>query len=334
MDPITHTLTGATLGQAGLKRGTALAWPALLIGANLPDLDGLAYLVGNLEALAFRRGWTHGVLAMVLLPLLLTGLLLAWDRLVRQPLARRRGLEPGTDADPRGGGTPSAADSTSTLPARLLPPVRPARLLLVSSVAVWSHPLLDWLNTYGIRWLMPFSDRWFYGDTLFIVDPWVWLALLAGIWLARARGPAPARWALGAFALYGALMWTGSTAARAQVADTLEQQEGARPDRVLAAPVPLNPTARSLLVEASDRYRRGSLRWGEPPRLEPPEEGVPRGEELRAEALRHREGRLYLVWSRFPVFERVPEGVRIRDMRYLRNWVAVVVPAEATGRPE
>jgi len=36
------------------------------------------------------------------------------------------------------------------------------------------HPTLDWLNTYGMRWLMPFSGRWFYGDAVFIVDPGCW----------------------------------------------------------------------------------------------------------------------------------------------------------------
>ena len=52
------------------------------------------------------------------------------------------------------------------------PPFR--RLLVLAYVGVISHPALDWLNVYGIRLLMPFSPRWFYGDALFIVDPWVW----------------------------------------------------------------------------------------------------------------------------------------------------------------
>ncbi len=30
---------------------------------------------------------------------------------------------------------------------------------------------MDWLNSYGVRLLMPFSNRWFYGDALYIVDP-------------------------------------------------------------------------------------------------------------------------------------------------------------------
>jgi len=43
------------------------------------------------------------------------------------------------------------------------------------------------MNTYGIRLLMPFDERWFYGDTLFIIDPWIWLVLAAGVLLARQR---------------------------------------------------------------------------------------------------------------------------------------------------
>jgi inner membrane protein len=48
-----------------------------------------------------------------------------------------------------------------------------------------THPALDWLNTYGVRFLHPFDRRWFYGDSLFIVDPWVWLVLGAGVVLSQ-----------------------------------------------------------------------------------------------------------------------------------------------------
>jgi inner membrane protein len=61
-------------------------------------------------------------------------------------------------------------------------------LLLCSALLSVSHPLLDWTNSYGVRPLLPWDGRWFYGDLLFIVDPWVWL-LLGGacslLWTAR-----------------------------------------------------------------------------------------------------------------------------------------------------
>ena len=43
------------------------------------------------------------------------------------------------------------------------------------------------MNNYGIRLLEPFSPRWFYGDTLFIIDAVLWTVLPLGIWLSRRR---------------------------------------------------------------------------------------------------------------------------------------------------
>jgi inner membrane protein len=34
---------------------------------------------------------------------------------------------------------------------------------------------------------MPFSDRWFYGDAVFIVDPWLWLLLGGAVMMAWTR---------------------------------------------------------------------------------------------------------------------------------------------------
>ncbi len=68
-------------------------------------------------------------------------------------------------------------------------PVPVVRLLGLSYLAVLTHPALDWLNTYGIRLLMPFDGRWFYGDAVFIVDPWIWLALGTIVMLAHSASP-------------------------------------------------------------------------------------------------------------------------------------------------
>jgi inner membrane protein len=35
---------------------------------------------------------------------------------------------------------------------------------------------------------MPFDDRWFYGDAVFIVDPWIWLGLGGALFLVTSRG--------------------------------------------------------------------------------------------------------------------------------------------------
>ena len=166
MDNLAHTLAGASLAQAGLKRLTPLATATLVIGANLPDIDALATFGGGDFSLLFRRGWTHGALAMIL-----------WPPRADRPGARLRCR------------APAAASRT---PART--PGAGAGAVLVG---VLSHPALDWLNTYGVRLLMPFSGRWFYGDALFIVDPWLWLVLAAAVIVAMtARGPGIAGWGL------------------------------------------------------------------------------------------------------------------------------------------
>jgi membrane-bound metal-dependent hydrolase YbcI (DUF457 family) len=149
MDPVTHSLTGAVLSRAGLNRATPLATATLVLGANAPDIDGFIMLQGTYAALAARRGVTHGPLALLLLPFVVAGVVLLYDRAWR----RRR--------------TPTASAA------------RPLAVLGLAFVGVLTHAPLDWMNTYGIRLLMPFSERWFYGDALFIIDPWIWLLLAA-----------------------------------------------------------------------------------------------------------------------------------------------------------
>ena len=134
MDPITHTLVGASLAETRLKHLTPLAAVTLILGANAPDIDAVALFLDRDMSLHLRRGWTHGILAVTVLPLILTALMVGLDR-VQRMLFRRH-----------------------------LPPTTVRSLLILSYVGVLSHPALDWLNTYGIRLLMPFEDRWFYGD--------------------------------------------------------------------------------------------------------------------------------------------------------------------------
>jgi hypothetical protein len=79
MDNLCHTLAGAAMGEAGLKTRTRFGNATLMVAANLPDIDVLVFAT-SAPAVTFRRGWTHGVLAMAVLPLLLTAFMMAWDR--------------------------------------------------------------------------------------------------------------------------------------------------------------------------------------------------------------------------------------------------------------
>jgi len=296
MDNVTHTLVGAALAEAGLRRRTPLAAAALVIGANLPDVDGLAYLLlGPDEALGFRRGWTHGVPAMVAWPFALALGLLAWDRWVR----RRR--------DP-------AAE-----------PAKALALLGLSALAVLTHSPLDFLNTYGVRFLMPLRDVWHYGDTLFIADPWIWLALGAGYLAARRRRrggrPRPARPATLALALsaaYMALMAGGALASRSIVRREMETR-GIAVDRLMVGPLPLTPFRRQVVAASGPSYVRGTVdllrspayRDGDPAAIDA-NAGAPEA----TAASRTRAGAVFLHWARFPVFV-VPRGGR-------GDWVAIV----------
>jgi inner membrane protein len=293
VDPVAHTLAGAALAKAGLDRRTALALPTLLIAANLPDVDVAAYWWGETSALAFRRGWTHGVLALVVLPLLLSAGMLAWDRWVRRARA------------------PTA------------PPAAPGALLMLSAVGVLSHPLLDLLNVYGIRLLMPFSDRWFYGDVLFIVDPWLWLALSAGALVAHRRArPMPARIALAAVAAYVGAM-AGSTVVARNLVQRVAPAGGSGIQRIMVAPVAMNPIRRWVVLDEGGEYRVGEFDWLRAPPIRYDDLIAIRtgADDPRAASVREvPEAGQFLAWARFPFFliseRETGVEVEILDARY------------------
>jgi inner membrane protein len=342
MEPLAHTLAGACLAESGLKRLSPLGTSTLIIAANIPDLDGACYLHSADLAFAFRRGWTHGVLAIAVLPVALTAVMLVLDRV----LSRRR-------------------------PER--PRARSGALLGLAALGVLSHPFLDWLNSYGVRLLMPLSNRWFYGDTLFIVDPWLWLILggaamlawtthgrgiiataalasgttaivlltpivpawaravwLAGlvIWsMAKARVPAPrrpaiARGALVLAGLYIAGMYAGSRIAERQVRE-LARVRGWAAEAVAAMPVPAEPLRRSVIVVSGSRYLFVPVDWtaGPAPGVEPTV--FDRGAE--APAVEAALGAPFVqgvrAWLRFPAYDVRPlpgggQRVIIRDARF------------------
>jgi inner membrane protein len=232
------------------------------------------------------------------------------------------------------------------------PPERRARfgaLLLLAYVSVLSHPLLDFLNTYGMRFLAPFSWRWYYGDALFIVDPWVWIVFTLGVAFSRVRArrgrprpETPARIALGAVAVYALAMVVSSFVGRGIVGREAARSGFAPPQRVMISPVPLDPFRRFALVEEEEGYRFGSLLWK--PRAEAAVSAgtIPKNDADPAAvaASRTPEGRKYLAWARFPFYEVRRRGasatVTIRDARYSAregSWSTVTVVVPDDGRP-
>jgi inner membrane protein len=224
----------------------------------------------------------------------------------------------------------------------------------LSFVAILSHPILDTLNTYGVRWLMPFSGRWYYGDTLFIVDPWVWLVLAMGIYASRRRERAarsdlahPVWLALAVIALYvGAMALSGMAAARI-VAGEVSSLSGGPVQATMAGPVPLNPLVRQFVTQQEGEYRVGTFRWLEQPHVNRAEVLIfPRGQPSHPAVLpaaESRVGRRFLGWARFPTFEVEQVGpgqflVHIVDLRYARRpsdrfgAISIPVTLPAVGR--
>lgn len=289
MDNVCHTLVGAACAEAGLKSRTRFATAALLVTANLPDVDVLV-LATDTPMVAFRRGWTHGVLAQAALPLLFTGVLLLWDR-----------VQPPRAPEPR---------------------ARAGALLLLSYIGVLSHVGLDYLNNYGVRLMMPFSNRWFYGDSVFIVDPWLWLALGAGVYVARRlRTARPARLGLVVAACYIALMMGSAALARRAVADEWVARTGAPPQALMVGPAPIDPFMKTVILDAGSEYATGTFSWFSrvtefDPRRIPKNDGGPIVAEARADP----KMQAVLIWSRFPYYQVLPAGgfhrVLLRDLRF------------------
>jgi inner membrane protein len=278
MDPVTHTMAGAVLARAGFDRGGAvpLAATTLMVAANAPDIDVFVLFAGSYAGLAFRRGWTHGPIAMVLLPFALTGALLAWDRWVR-----RRGKRGATRA-----------------------PLDPRATLLIAFIGVLSHPMLDWLNTYGIRLLMPFSRDWFYGDAVFIIDPWLWLLLAAAL-VPWRRTPRRVQ-VIGALAVaYIAVMITASNLAEPAARRAAEAAGIGGIEEIMYQPAPAQPHRGSVIVATDSAYTLGSFRWLAPAtkRVALSADPIPRGDWAAADvrdAMKDPRVRDFLVWSRFP----------------------------------
>lgn len=161
VDNLTHGLVGVLLAETCLQVRARRATPALVsprlrveayclavVGNNLPDADiGYARLVGGqtFGYLLQHRGFTHTVPAALLIGVATLAAVLALRRRARAPA--------------------SASE---------------VRLLVgVALVSPLLHIAMDFANNYGVHPFWPVDSRWFYGDTLFIVEPSLWIAIVA-----------------------------------------------------------------------------------------------------------------------------------------------------------
>ncbi|WP_373491450.1 metal-dependent hydrolase [Parasphingorhabdus sp.] len=306
MDNLTHSLAGAVLGQMGLKKKTGLGMATLIIAANIPDIDAVATLLDGVQHLAIRRGITHGPIAMLLLPLLLTAIMIGFDR-----WQTKRGKRP--------------AD-------RL--PIHKGWLLALAYIGCLSHPALDWLNSYGIRLLEPFSSQWFYGDSIFIIDIWIWAALIAGFWLSRRREKRDVRhWSRPAWLSFAAVcayifangLITGK--AEAETTDILAARVSAtgaspasraEPETVVANPTPLLFWKREILWRNEAAYGSGEYDLFGGVSLGQKQKIPDYSARLEPEITRvSDDAAAFLFWSRMPVITATDTRVTVRDQRFM-----------------
>lgn len=307
MDNLTHSLAGWALAETGLKRRTRKGLAALVLAANMPDID-VFFGWAPWAPLAMHRGFTHGLVGGVMvMPPLLAGLLWLLDR---WQASRGKILEGA-------------------------PPLRLGWLVLLSYLGAITHPLLDLQTVYAVQLLSPWSEQWFHADGLFIVSPWLLAMLGGGIWAAR-------RFASVAFAIISLVV--SGTFILLNVGISMLAWEAPRmdapyanPDRVFAAPEPLRFWRRDVVwrergMIAFGRYdplfRLGGLAAFDAP--VPDNMGDPL---VRKAAQATPEAVKFLAWSQMPVAKVEQSGclakVTFADARFTgpamaRNFNTVV----------
>ena len=212
MDNLTHSLTGLMMSRAGLSRFHARAPLALILSANACDIDGLSLFSGGLTYIRYHRGLAHSIAFMPVMALLPLLIVVAIARSFQGWL----------------------------------------RLYLLCVAGVASHLLLDWTNTYGVRFFEPFSSAWVHLDINSLIEAWVW-AVLIFAWLmvylvrlvSREIGAKPASGrGLAIFALAFFLVYDfGKYLAHQRAIAMLNSRiyDGALPVRTAAFPGGANP---------------------------------------------------------------------------------------------
>ncbi len=157
MENLTHSLLGATIAEAALPVGATDRQRALFYGfgiaaANLPDADLLYTSItpAPLGYLLHHRGYTHTLAGIVGLALMIA--LVAALPPIRRALSGTHGR---------------------------------FRLLVVAALA--SHVIADAWNSYGVHPFYPFGTRWYYGDAVYIAEPWLWTLLGVSVVLNARR---------------------------------------------------------------------------------------------------------------------------------------------------
>ena len=159
LDNVTHSVVGILMAEGALlfrasrarqaRTSDGIRASAMLVSVlanNAPDIDSAyaSLLTRPLGSLLHHRGHTHTLALVPLLAALALGVTLA--------IAHARGMR---------------FDARDKL-----------RLFVLALSGVVVHIALDSTNSYGVHPFWPLYDGWFYGDSIFIIEPLVWAALI------------------------------------------------------------------------------------------------------------------------------------------------------------
>ena len=322
MEPVTHFLTGACLGRAGLNRRTALATFTAFLAAEAPDIDVLWHFAGPVPSFAHHRGITHTLIAAPVMALVSVAAAVWLHRLYSGiPFIKRRRE-------------------------RLAHPPQPIHwpwLYLTALIATLSHLLLDFTNNYGLRPFFPFNPRWYSLDLVFIAEPLLWAVFLAAIffpWLLsladsevgvrapRFRGRIWAIFALSFMAALWCWRWAEHAHARTLVETGSLTTENIR--RVALMPYPVNPFRWHAILQTDSGWLTAEVNSRTDELVSDPKLdylAYPASTPASLAARRTALAQVYLDWSSWPVVRdlgpRHAPGFSPLDLPPSQSWTNV-----------
>jgi inner membrane protein len=287
MEPITHFLTGACIGRAGLNRKTAYATLAAVLAAEAADIDILWSFAGPVEELKHHRGITHTFIAVPVVAAAAVGAVWLYDRWRRARQLRKLAVASTPQEQDalrvevshpsrknknaaRVGHPTFLANSTENSSPRQ--EIRWGWIYLAALLSALSHLLLDWTNNYGLRPFFPFNAHWYAGSFVFIAEPALWALLIAALvmpWLfgladseigARKKPFRGRGWAI--FALAGMVVLWGWRWAEQGRARMLAENSGiatAPVKRMALEPYPINPFHWHAILETAEYYQTAEI---------------------------------------------------------------------------
>ena len=300
MDPVTHFLTGANLGRAGFNRKTAYATLAMTLAAEAPDLDIFWGFKGPLVGFEHHRGITHTFIAAPVIALVTTAVVWLIHKARRKPQPSRPGL----------------------------PLPRWTLIFLFALIASLSHILLDYTNNYGVRPFFPFNPRWYERSIVWIVDPYLLLALIGALVLPLIFGLTDREigarrplfrgrpWSIAALT-FMVLWWSLRNAEKAHAIELVRNSSavGEGIVRIDAEPYPFNPFRWHVVVETHDYYQTAEVQTRQDDIQSDPSDITYKPPVTPAVAAAKESwlGHVYLDWSKFPLVTDLGKNAPIAD---------------------